>query len=207
MRSPSSFGKHETSVRHVSVEPADPVFYARFINYKDVRSAIEQEAKETGLPADPTSRHLIVPDVELLLSVLESGPSEKLDLFESSNTHQKHRTMLSICRGTSTFMDEFALSILDPAWRTVYMAACLRLSLSRRLAFGSLRLFAVYTSVSSLLLRWTLLNGLSFVCVKISPGALAGLDLDPQWTGIAGILLGYGFMITAVGLLKDWALR
>ncbi|KAL2786486.1 hypothetical protein BJX66DRAFT_328544 [Aspergillus keveii] len=207
MRSPSSFGKHETSVRHVSVEPADPAFYTRFINYKDVRSAIEQETKETGLPADPTSRPLIVSDVELLLSVLESAPSGNVGLNLSISASQKQKTLLSICRRTSTFMDEFALSILDPACRAVYMSACLRLSFSRRLAFGSLRLFAVYTSIASLLLRWILLDGLSFVCVEISPGALARLDLDPRWTGIAGILLGYGFMITAVGLLKNWALR
>jgi hypothetical protein len=207
MRSPSSFGKHETSLRHVSVEPADPAFYTRFINYKDVRSAIEQETKETGLPADPTSRPLIVSDVELLLSVLEPAPSGKVGLNLSISASQKQKTLLSICRRTSTFMDEFALSILDPVCRTAYTGACLRLSLAKRLAFGSLCLFAVFTSIAPLLLRWILLDGLSFVCVKISPGALAGLDLDPRWTGIAGILLGYGFMITAVGLLKNWALR
>jgi hypothetical protein len=207
MQSPASLGKHETSLRHVSVEPADPAFYTRFINYKDVRSAIEQETKETGLPADPTSRHLIVSDVDLLLSVLESGAYEKADLSESSTAPQKHSTMLSICRGTSAFMDEFALSILDPLSRTVYMAASFRLSMARRLAFGSLRLFVIFSSVAALVSHWLLLDGLSFVCGKIAVDKLTGSHLDPRWTGTAGMLLGYGSAITAVNALKKWALR
>ncbi|KAL2849675.1 hypothetical protein BJX68DRAFT_255383 [Aspergillus pseudodeflectus] len=207
MQSPASLGKHETSVRHVSVEPADPAFYTRFITYKDVRSAIEQETKETGLPADPTSRHLIVSDADLLLSVLESGAYEKADLCESSTASQKHSTMLSICRGTSAFMDEFALSILDPSSRTVYMAASFRLSMARRLAFGSLRLFRIFSSVAALVSQWLLLDGLSFVCGKFAVDKLTGSHLDPWWTGTAGMLLGYGSAIRAVNALKKWALR
>ncbi|KAJ0418749.1 hypothetical protein BJY00DRAFT_287319 [Aspergillus carlsbadensis] len=206
MQSPSAYGKHETSMRQVSVEPADPAFYTRFINYKDVGSAIEQETKETGLPADPTSRPLIVSDVELLLSLLRSALSEKVDLRDSSTSPQKHRTILSVCRGTPTFMDEFALSLLNGSSRSVYVAACLRLSLSRRLAFGSLRLFGLLTSVTGLLLRWMVLRGLSFASSKFFLD-VAGLGLDPRWTGVAGLLLGYGCVTTALGAVKNWALR
>ncbi|KAL2852057.1 hypothetical protein BJY01DRAFT_244673 [Aspergillus pseudoustus] len=206
MQSPASYGREPTSIRQLSVEPVDPAFYTRFINYTTVRMAIDQETKETGLPADPTSRPLIVSNIDLLFSILESTLSEKAGL-RAPSTLGKHRAILSLCRGTGTFMDEFTLSSLDPYSRAMYMSAALRLSFARRFAFGSLRLLVVFSLVTSCLIRWSVLQRLSAGSGSLSLNGFALLELDPAWTRIAGVVLGYVCVITAFGGVKKWLVR
>ncbi|KAL3459540.1 hypothetical protein BJX64DRAFT_291207 [Aspergillus heterothallicus] len=206
MQSPSSYGREPTSIRKVSVEPMDPAFYTRFTNYPTARIAIEQETKETGLPADPTSRPVIVSDVDLLLSIFEATESEKPGFLVPFFPRHR-RTVLSLCRGYLAFMDEFVMGSLDPTSRSVYFSSCLRLSLARRVAFGSMRLFAVCDTVAGWLVRWVVLEALSMILCNNSALVFPNLNLDPRWANTGGVVLGYAFMMLAVGALHKWPVR
>ncbi|KAF7595183.1 hypothetical protein BBP40_006927 [Aspergillus hancockii] len=205
MRSPSYRDEDSRGLR-LTVEPTDPQFYTRIIHYPDVRTAVAQETKPTGHIADPTAQRLIVSDLSLLVSILESASGKKDDASLHATSHRSYRTLRQILwwsrwNSAPTFMDDFALSSSKPYARAIYMSSTLRLLNAHKLAFGSQKLLEIQIFIASCLVRWLTLEGLLLWGSKIS-----FTGPDPQWTtpiGIVGYLLGMRLLTET----KNWLLR
>ncbi|PWY94639.1 hypothetical protein BO94DRAFT_421375, partial [Aspergillus sclerotioniger CBS 115572] len=155
LRSPSCEKDH-SSIRHVSIEPADPAFYTRIINYTSIETALDTELQSTGLHADPSSQRLLVSDQALLASILGSPSSQKTDTIKIRNSppafswYQKSTI--------SPFMDDFVSTSSDPSSRAVYFTIATKQRLIDRFALGSETLLGIYTFLESCLLRWVVLE-------------------------------------------------
>ncbi|KAL4862955.1 hypothetical protein BDV12DRAFT_34923 [Aspergillus spectabilis] len=213
LRSPSCLGKNPSSIQHVTIEPTDPGFYTRFVNYPDMKTAVTEETREMGFDADPTASRLLVSDMDQLRSILESGNrKEKVEIGRGS---WKDRILLSLARGFAglTVMDEFILSsrAIDPSARTVYICSILKLSAAKAIAFNSPKLLTIYTLVTSSLLKWFLLDFFSTLCAKSGSPFVsfsAGiLGLDYSGTRTVDILVGYGLVTGVWTMIKGWILR
>ncbi|EED12798.1 conserved hypothetical protein [Talaromyces stipitatus ATCC 10500] len=203
MRSPSFYEKGPTIVRYLTVEPADPSFYTRIINYMDVKTALDQEAQQTGHIADPTAQRLIVSDTSLLKSILEYSSFSFHEEEAVTFSRWKLRQMLLLTRpkSTLTFMDIFILSSLEPRSCMTYMSSRLRLSAAHTLAADSQRLLSIYLFVASCLIRWSVLELFSRarVCIFSSTGLHY-----PHWVTLASAVLEYCLMLKGLAVMQRW---
>ncbi|KAJ5745794.1 hypothetical protein N7520_010976 [Penicillium odoratum] len=182
--------------RTLTVEPADPRFYSRFTTYLDISTALAQETQPAGLAADPTARPLIVSDLPLLTSILESGSREK---HLSCGSSWKTKLVFSWCRNSGlTFMDKFALSLSDKTSRTTYLSSTFHIASARKLAFGSQTLLGIWTLMASCLIRWFLLQGLFVWCSTLS---------FTRNVYFVVAIAGYFFTISAWERTKVWLLQ
>ncbi|KAJ6006374.1 hypothetical protein N7451_004318 [Penicillium sp. IBT 35674x] len=199
---------HENSSDTVSltVEPVDPQFYAKLINYPDMKTALAQETKPTGLVADPSSQRLIVSDSALLDSIIHSESCQKLH-HPSNDAHTtpswRMRLVLFWCRGNSasTFMDRYVLFSSTQGSRATYASCLLRLSSAKKLAFGSQSLLGYYRFFASFLTGWVILGSLSILKLQF-----LSMKVDTSWSLLIDCV-GYLFIVRIFGLMKGWFLQ
>ncbi|KAJ5802447.1 uncharacterized protein N7503_004897 [Penicillium pulvis] len=205
MRS-SSYQDNSSDTITLTVEPVDPQFYARLINYPDMMTALAHETRPTGLAADPTSQRLIVSDSALLDSIVHSASRKLLD-HPSNGSHTisswRMRLVLFWCRGhsASTFMDRFALFSSTQKSRATYVSCLLQLSSAQRLAFGSQGLLDYYTLFASFVTGWAILEGLSMLNFQF-----LSMEVDLSWILLIDCV-GYFLVMRIFGLVKGWLLR
>ncbi|KAJ5949401.1 hypothetical protein N7454_000985 [Penicillium verhagenii] len=192
----SSYEASHKCVLTLTVEPADPRFYSRFPTYQDVSIALAQETTPAGLAADPTAPPLIVSDLSLLTSILESLSKMK---HQANGSSWKTKLLFSWCRNSApTFVDRFALSMSDRSARAAYLSSTLEIANARKLAFGSQTLLGIWKLISSCLMRWLFLEGLSAWCSTFS---FVGKS------HVVMVVSGYIFAVSVWERTKVWFLQ
>ncbi|KAJ5704117.1 hypothetical protein N7493_011255 [Penicillium malachiteum] len=200
MRSPS-YKEASSNALSLTVEPADPGFYTRFITYPDIKTALDEETKPTGLNADPNSQRLLVSNPNLLASLCDSASHQKTDLSPKTTSWQT-KLILLWCRGNSgpTFIDDFVLATSTSS-RSTYLSSLLGWSSVKKLAFGSPKLFGLFTFFVSCLIRLFVWEGLSYGYRQ----TLSTLHVEPSIPTLVTIS-GYLFTMTLLGSMKNWFL-
>lgn len=208
MRSPS-YTIETSSARRLTVEPADPEFYTRIINYPDTKTALAQETQPTRHFADPTAQPLIVSDHPLLASILESASSQKMNVSSHAEARPNWKLRQIFCWSrwcsAPTFMDDFALSCSDLSSRAVYISSCLRLSGARAFGFGYQTVFGIQTLAASCLIRWLVLEGL---CLSVQWGStFPSANINHRWTALTSVgIVAYFLVMRLLATMGNWLL-
>lgn len=166
MRSPSCPANNDESVRSLTVEPLDPSFYTRIVNYPSAQKGIETELRETGMEADVVSQHLAVSDPLLLQNLLKASTRYK----NTGNTPYsdspfsaillRQPILLSCLRWnlSPAFMDEFVANALPLSSRAAYVRLVIHHFLVHRLAFGFHFLFWIYGVIATTSIKLAILR-------------------------------------------------
>ncbi|RAL03898.1 uncharacterized protein BO80DRAFT_422808 [Aspergillus ibericus CBS 121593] len=181
-----------SSIRRVSIEPTDPGFYTRIVNYPDIETALNTELHPTGLHADPSSQRLLVSDQALLASILTRSLQTKPFILDSkketSHIWGRYRA------NTPSFMDDFVSSRSSDPSRVAYFSIVSKRRQIDRFAFGSETLLGIYTFLGACLVRWVVLEFIT-----------RGGDVLEGGIEMAAVgLVGYFLSMRGVGVVGGW---